>query len=312
MRRTCNRSAEWVRTVIGANDVEHEGIAIVKTLKLSDGRYLAYDEYGDPDGTPVIFNHALADSRLIRNPDDAVTASLGVRVIAADQPGVGGSSPQPGRKMVDWGKDMEELVDALGLATFNVAGHSGGAPHALSIPHRLPDRVGKIVLASPVAPLDEPGMSKLIINRDMKLVVKLHHLHRVVKWVSTYSANKAEHDIPNFVETTANDDPSDVKTFLSDPAQREMFEASFAAAMPRGGGDIFEMMMALWDWGFKPEDVNHHVELFYGDADDLLDPTMPQHLGARLPDCTTHVWNGAGHYGFVDRERWTDFLTAVA
>src|SRR5436190_17318517 len=54
-------------------------IAIVKTVKLSDGRYLAYDEYGDFDGTPVIFNDGLADSRLIGKPNDAVTASLGVR-----------------------------------------------------------------------------------------------------------------------------------------------------------------------------------------------------------------------------------------
>ena len=44
----------------------------MKTLKLADGRDLAYDEYGDPGGTPVIFNHGLSDSALIRNPDDAL------------------------------------------------------------------------------------------------------------------------------------------------------------------------------------------------------------------------------------------------
>src|SRR5262249_53205310 len=114
-------------------------IAIMKALKVSDGRYLAYDEYGDPDGTPIIFNHGLSDSRLLRHPDDARTASLGVHVIAADQPGVGGSSPQPGRKVVDWGRDMEELADALGLETFNVAGHSRGALFALAIAYRLRD-----------------------------------------------------------------------------------------------------------------------------------------------------------------------------
>ena len=302
-----------MRTVVGANDLEHEGITIVKTLKLSDGRYLAYDEYGDPDGTPVIFNHGLADSRLIRNPDDAVTASLGVRVIAADQPGVGGSSPQPGRKMVDWGKDMEELADALGLGTFNVAGHSGGAPHALAIPYRLPDRVGKIVLASPVAPLDEPGMSELMINRDMQAHREApppSPRHQVGRRGIRPGRPNATSRISS--KPPPQDDPSDADTFLSDPALREMFEASFAAGMSQGDEGIFEMTMAMWDWGFKPEDINQHVELFYGDADDILDPKMPQHLGARLPDCTTHVWNGAGHYGFVDRERWTDFLTAVA
>ncbi|HEY3724084.1 MAG TPA: alpha/beta hydrolase [Acidimicrobiia bacterium] len=284
----------------------------MKNLKLSDGRDLAYDEYGDPGGTPVIFNHGLSDSALIRNPDDALTASLGVRVIAADQPGVGGSSPQPGRKMVDWGKDMEELADALDLGRLAVAGHSGGSPHALAIPYRMPDRVTKIVLASPVAPLDEKGMGKLMINKDLKLLAKIHHLHHLIKWASDYSAKKAEKDIPSFVETTVKDDESDRETFLGDPAQREMFEASFTAGMIQGGEGMYEMMMALWDWGFRPEDITHHVELFYGEADDMLDPEMPLHLADRLPDCTTHVWPGAGHYGFVDRDRWTQFFQAVA
>ena len=284
----------------------------MKKLELSDGRDLAYDEYGDPDGTPVIFNHGLSDSALIRNPDDTLTASLGVRVIAADQPGVGGSSPQRGRRMVDWGKDMEELADALGLGQFAVAGHSGGSPHTLAIPYRMPDRVTKIVLASPVAPLDEKGMARMMVNKDLKLVAKLHHLHHLIKWGSDYSAKKAEKDIPSFVEATAEEDESDRDTFLADPAQREMFEASFTAGMIQGGEGIYEMTMALWDWGFRPEDIGHHVELFYGDADDILDPKMPLHLAERLPDCTTHVWPGAGHYGFVDRERWTEYFRAVA
>jgi pimeloyl-ACP methyl ester carboxylesterase len=216
-------------------------IAIVKTLKLADGRYLAYEEYGDPDGTAVVFNCGLADSRLIRHPDHAVTASLGVRVITADRPGVGASSPDPRRRVVDWGKDIEELVDALELGTFNVAGHSGDAPHTLAVAHGQPERVGKIALASPAPPLDEPGPNKLILN------------------------------------------------------ERAIDEGT----MPR------------WDWGFKLEDISQHVDLFYGDADDIVDPEMSLHLGVRLPDCTTHLWTGAGHYGFVDRDRWTDFLTAV-
>lgn len=283
----------------------------VKILRLADGRDLAYEEYGDLDGTPVIFCHGLSDSRLIRNPDNELTASLGLRVIAADQPGVGESSPQKNRRMVDWGLDMEELANALALGQFAVAGHSGGGPHALAIPFRMPDRVTKIVLASPVSPLDEKGMARLLINKDLKLLAKLHFLHHLIKWGADYAGKKAEKDIPSFVEATAADDPSDADTFLKDPDQREMFEASFTAGMQQGGEGMYEMIMALWDWGFRPEDIPHHVELFYGDADDILDPRMPLHLAERLPDCSTHVWPGAGHYGFVDRPRWTAFLSAV-
>ncbi|MEZ5207646.1 MAG: alpha/beta hydrolase, partial [Acidimicrobiales bacterium] len=267
---------------------------------------------GDPAGTPVIFNHGLSDSRLIRNPDEALTASLGVRVIVADQPGVGGSTLQKGRRMVDWGADMEALADALGIDQCNVAGHSGGSPHALAIAHRMPERVHKIVLASPVSPLDEHGMAKLMINKDLKLIAKLHHLHHVIKLGSNMAAKKALKDIPSFVEATAEDDPSDAPTFLDDPAQRAMFEASFAEGMAQGGEGMYEMTMALWDWGFDPADIDQPVTMYYGDADDILDPKMPLHLADLLPNCTTHVWPGAGHYGFVDRDRWIDFFSAVA
>jgi pimeloyl-ACP methyl ester carboxylesterase len=70
----------------------------MEILTSVDGRSLAYDTYGDPDGLPVIFSHGFADSRLIRNPHDDLTKSLGVWMIAADQPGVGGSAPKKGRR----------------------------------------------------------------------------------------------------------------------------------------------------------------------------------------------------------------------
>lgn len=65
-------------------------------------------------------------------------------------------------------------------------------------------------------------------------------------------------------------------------------------------------------WGFEPEAIEQPVALFYGDADDIIDPKTPLHLAERLPNCTTHAWKGAGHYAFVDRQRWSEFFSAVA
>lgn len=284
----------------------------MQTLTLADGRELAYDTYGDPDGLPVIFSHGFADSRLIRNPDEGLTASLGVRMIAPDEPGVGGSSPQKGRKMVDWGADIEQLADALGLGTFAVAGHSGGGPHALAISVRMPERVTHGVLASPVGPFDEDGFAKMLVMKDLKLVVKLRHLHNIIRWGYKADLKKATADIGSYVENMAEDDSSDADTFLADPAQREMFEASFTEGMVQDEEGVYEMTMALWHWGFELEDVAQHFDVFYGDADDIISPDMPKRVAERLQDATVHVWPGAGHYGFVDRDRWTQFLGALA
>ena len=71
------------------------------------------------------------------------------------------------------------------------------------------------------------------------------------------------------------------------------------------------MTLALWDWGFDPGDVAQPVEIFYGDNDDIISPEMPRYLCNQLPKCSSHEWNGAGHYGFVDRERWIGFVTSA-
>jgi pimeloyl-ACP methyl ester carboxylesterase len=281
-------------------------------LTLADGRQLSYDTYGDPDGFPVIFNHGLSDSRLIRNPDESLTRSLGVRVIAADQPGVGRSTRQRGRRMIDWGSDMEQLADALGLDRFAVAGHSGGGPHALAVAVHLPDRVTRGVLASPVGPFDQDGFARMLVMKDLKLIVKLRHFHHVIKWAYKADVKKAEKDIGSFVDAMAESDPSDADTFTADPAQREMFEASFTAGLMQDEEGLYEMTMALWDWGFELEDVTQPFDVFYGDADDVISPEMPAHVASRLPHVKAHIWPGAGHYGFVDRERWTEFLGSVA
>lgn len=284
----------------------------MKTMTLADGRELAYETYGDPQGMPVIFCHGFADSRLIRHPDEELTASLGVYVVAADQPGVGGSSPQPGRTMTDWGPDMEQLADHLGIGQFAVAGHSGGAPHAMSIAFHLPERVTRGVLASPVGPLDQDGFAKMLVMRDLKLVVKLRHFHHVLRWAYKFDVKQAHKDIGSFVELMADEDPSDAATFLSDGNQRAMFEANFAAGIVQDEEGLYEMTMALWNWGFALEDVRQPFDVFYGDADDIISPRMPAHVADRLPNATPHVWPGAGHYGFVDRERWIEFWSALA
>ncbi|MFE9258987.1 alpha/beta fold hydrolase [Streptomyces sp. NPDC006879] len=41
----------------------------MRAMPLTDGRTLAYEDYGDPEGRPVVFTHGFGDSRLIRHPD---------------------------------------------------------------------------------------------------------------------------------------------------------------------------------------------------------------------------------------------------
>ena len=282
----------------------------METLTLADGRDLTYETYGDPDGMPVVFNHGVFDSRLIRNPDEQLTASLGLRMIAADQPGVGGSTPMKGRRMVDWGEDMEQLADALGLDRFAVAGHSGGGPHALSIAAHLPHRVTRGVLASPLGPLNQDGFAKLLLWKDMRVLLRLRHFPPVLRWALRSEVTKMKKDIGRAVEEFAATFPSDAH-LLSDPALRAMFEENLLAGVAQDEEGAFEMIRAASDWGFEIEDVKQPFDVFYGDQDEVLAPEMATRVAKRLPNGTGHVWPGGGHVAVLERARWTEFLGAL-
>lgn len=285
---------------------------MAQSMTLSDGRTLTFDSYGDPNGTPVIFSHGFSDSHILRHPDDSLTASLGVCWIAADEPGVGGSSPKKGRHMVDWGADMEELADHLGLHEFNVAGHSGGGPHALAVARHMPDRVRKVALASPVAPFDEPGVTKMLVLKDLKTIAKLRHLTFLIRWAERAGAKKALKDIPSYVESVVDQMPNEAKTMFRTPEQTAVFEENFRLGYMQDEEGVFEMTVALWDWGFSPKDIQQPVAMFYGTSDDIISPKMPQRLCVELPNCEAQEWPDSGHYGFVDRERWVQFVGSVS
>ncbi len=126
-------------------------------IALADGRWLACAEFGDPHGRPVLLFHGTPGYR--RNPwaTDAELRSVGVRLIAPDRPGVGGSTPQPRRRLLDWPDDVRQLADALGLERFAVVGFSNGGPHAAACAFRLGPRVSGTALVAPMPPLDGPG-----------------------------------------------------------------------------------------------------------------------------------------------------------
>ncbi len=124
-----------------------------RRIRLRDGRWLGFAEYGDPQGIPLFAFHGTPGSRLMVQAADASARAGGVRVIAPDRPGFGLSSRRAGRRIGDWPLDVAELADALGIARFGVVGVSGGGPYALACAWRLPERLTVVASVSGVAPM---------------------------------------------------------------------------------------------------------------------------------------------------------------
>jgi len=129
-------------------------------LALGDGRTLAWSEGGDPAGTPVLFFHGCPDTRRAAWTGHDAAHAAGVRLIAANRPGYGASTPaSPSYELVVG--DVAELADSLGLDRFAVIGMSVGGTFALACAARLPYRVTTAALVATTDGRDAAGQRGL-------------------------------------------------------------------------------------------------------------------------------------------------------
>lgn len=134
-----------------------------ESVTLPDGRTLTYATYGDEDGAPLVFHHGTPGSRVLGALLSDAARERGVRVVAPDRPGFGGSDPHPEGTPATWADDCAALADHLGLDSFAVAGFSGGGPYALGAADQFSDRVTAVgVVGSPVPESDSNQFGPLI------------------------------------------------------------------------------------------------------------------------------------------------------
>src|SRR5947207_7922149 len=136
-----------------------------KLIQLGNGSQIAFEEYGDPTGTPVIFCHGWPSSRTMAQLTDDAARQLCIRIVSPDRPGISGSSFQRNRKLLEWPPIVEQLVDHLGVTKFRMLAISGGAPYAYVTARAMPERVRAIAIVSgapPIADLaDHSGLLRL-------------------------------------------------------------------------------------------------------------------------------------------------------
>ncbi|CAK7225290.1 hypothetical protein SCUCBS95973_005814 [Sporothrix curviconia] len=109
-----------------------------QTVTLPDGRTLGFAEYGAPDGSPVIYLHGFPSNRLEGQAFDKAAKQHRVRLLSLDRPGMGLSTLQPGRTMLDWPDDVLAFAETQSISKFGVLGASGGGPYVLACARKLP------------------------------------------------------------------------------------------------------------------------------------------------------------------------------
>jgi pimeloyl-ACP methyl ester carboxylesterase len=268
--------------------------------RLSDGRLLAWYEFGDPRGVPCVYTPGTPESGLAGSCYHRAAADAGVRWISVDKPGYGHSDLAPRRTLRAWPDDVAQLADHLELERFAVAGESGGGPHAVVVAAALADRVSVAVLLAGMGPGHERwvrvGMrpSNVLLFWIARLAPGLLRLPLAVMRQAVAS--------PGLAQRMATSGPAPDRQAAQDPEYLLRHDAVPDAF--RGGTRAAAQELALFarPWGVELDSVTTPVHLWHGTADVNVPLPVGRALAQALPNACEHIVEGAAHsVGFARR-----------
>ena len=116
--------------------------ALEGTVAVRYDRRLSFAEHGSRRGPAIVWMHRTPGaSRQIPLEARAYAEEHGLRIVGIDRPGIGSSTPHLYADILDWTRDLEILLDTLGIDTLRLIGLSGGCPYVLAAGVAMPERV---------------------------------------------------------------------------------------------------------------------------------------------------------------------------
>ena len=269
-----------------------------RTVRTPDGRVLAVEEAGDPNGHPVLVHGGTPNSRHLYPPTATDAAARGLRLISYDRPGYGGSTPQPDRTVADCAADVRAICAELGIGRLAMWGISGGGPHVLACAALLPDLVSAAASLASMAPLDADGL-------DFTAGMGELNADEVHLFLRDRDAARAKLDAyrEEILGRSAAELVSGLQTLLSptDAAALNDGLADFLVycdhdgLAPGGQGWWDDSVAHASHWGFELSAISVPVLLMHGRQDQFVPFGHGQWLAEHIPGVEARLFDHDGH-----------------
>ena len=275
-------------------------------ITLADGRRLHWHEFGDPDGSPVLYTAGTPVSGLGGAAYDEAARAVGLRWVSPDKPGYGGSDYQRKRSLSGWADDLTALAGHLGLGHFALAGESGGAPFTLTAAHQLADRVSVVALIAsggPIGRAERAGQKAR--NRIMGWLARNAPALNTIQ----VAAMRRELASPARWERSLRRDMATAPE-AAHAALRIEYEAVADALRPGTRATVQELALLKRPWAFPLREVKAPVHMWHGALDRNAPIAYARGLARELPDATLHIGDSSGHG--IGRDRSGEIMSVLA
>jgi pimeloyl-ACP methyl ester carboxylesterase len=273
-----------------------------RIVTVPDGRKIDVPIAGPADGLPLVLHEGTPVGLVLYPPTVRAAQVRGLRVILAARPGYEGSTPRPGRRVVDVAGDTAAVLDELGADTFVTVGWSGGGPHTLACAAALPGRCLAAASVAGVAPYQANGLDWLAGMGPENVdefgaavageAVLTQFLDSAAATLGTVTGADVAQALGGLV--IAADQAALTGEFA------DYVAAALRASMNTGiAGWRDDDLAFVRDWGFPLGGAQDHsaapVSIWQGDQDKMVPFAHGQWLAANIPGARAHLLPGEGH-----------------
>ena len=251
------------------------------------GNRVAYREQGDPNGEPVLLIHGMAGSSLVW---EAVMHQMSrrYRVIAPDLLGHGESDkPRTDYSLGAFAVFLRDFLDALGIPSVTVVGHSLGGGVALQFAHQHRDYTRRLVLINsgglgadvgmPLRLLSAPGAELVLPVIASRPALALGNGLKYLQTARGADTERLQDRVRKYAA-------------LGDPAGRNAFLRTLRSVVDVRGQTVSALNRLAQLGADLP------TLIIAGEADKVIPAAHAWAAHAMLPDSRLEIIPGAGHH----------------
>jgi pimeloyl-ACP methyl ester carboxylesterase len=271
-----------------------------RTFRLDDGRRLGYAVYGDPQGQPVFYFHGFPGSRIEARLADRIAARRRICLIALDRPGFGLSEFNPRRTILGWPDDVVQIADSLRIERFAAVGVSGGGPYAAACALRLPQRLSSVSIVCGLGSLDTLSGTAGMIRRNYLAFFLGRHLPWLTRIFFWRMAHRVRRNPEGMLGRMIGALPDPDKAVFANPEVRTALKENIVESFRDGNrGAACELRLLTRSWGFSLKDISVRVNLWHGEQDVSVPPSMGRYQARAIPNCRAVFPPGEGHFSLA-------------
>jgi len=282
----------------------------MQSMTLADGRTLSWQEFGLPEGRPVLYFHGGGSTSLEAGIFHREAVQRNIRLIASNRPGAGGSTLCPGRPVAAYADDLAELLDRLRIEQFACFGESNGGLVALAVAATMPTRVRGAVPINPTVPWFDP-VARTVTSGVAAWAYRLMKLWPGL--LASLADEKSAQRLRERKSAAPQNGGFDPLNLIGPPpgTEPDVAEIHWRMTTKRASrqGLRDELKWAASDWGFDYYSIPVPLDFFCGVHDAQAPFALV--LADRNPNARFHHFS-FGHHGFSHPDARRRILDTVS